>query len=88
MFDTLIDILYLCFNVTILFSKRSENRKMPYVMVDFKAVYKTDFSACSLPKRNFLSLNDLGRALVVAGAKIESRTSVSTIFWLVRWYTT
>ncbi|MDP6806706.1 MAG: hypothetical protein QGH96_03165, partial [Desulfobacterales bacterium] len=76
------------FNVTILFSRRSENRKIPYVVVDFNAVYKTNFSACSLPKKNFLSLNDWGRALVVVGAKIESRTSVSTIFWLVRWYTT
>ncbi|MDP6806330.1 MAG: hypothetical protein QGH96_01270, partial [Desulfobacterales bacterium] len=44
------------FNVTILFSRRSENRKIPYVVVDFNAAYKTNFSACSLPKRNFLFL--------------------------------
>jgi hypothetical protein len=34
----------------------SEIREIPYVGIDFSAIHKTDFSACPLPKRNFLSL--------------------------------
>jgi hypothetical protein len=35
----------------------SEIREIPYVGIDFSAIHKTDFSACPLPKRNFLSLS-------------------------------
>jgi len=57
----------------------SEIREIPYVGIDFSAIHKTDFSACPLPKRNFLSLL-LISSLFIRDKRVEMTHLNETIY--------